>query len=173
MLSLDEIEVVLATEKDVSKITVFLSEPEIDQSFVPILSSRNITIEERVASNFPGGFWLLALHRGEIVGCRGCKGLVRQEGRIVEFSTLAVRASFRGIGLGSLLMQRATEIAFGYYAPLVMQFDSWSTNKAIEKMALKAGFIKKRIFDDPPKRPPGIQSVEFVLDCSSAPYVKK
>jgi len=163
MFGLDEVEVVLATEKDIPRITLFLSEPEIDQSFLLPLSSRNISIAERVGSNFPNGFWLVALHRGKIVGCRGCKGLVMEEGMVVEFSTLAVRTTFRGIGLGSLLMRRASEIALGRYAPLVMRFDSWSTNEAVEKMALEAGFVKKRIFEDPLKRPPGVQSVEYVL----------
>ncbi len=173
MFGLNDVGVVLATEKDIPRIILFLSEPEIDQAFLPPLSSRNISIAERVGSNFTNGFWLVALHRGGIVGCRGCKGLAMEEDRVIEFSTFVVRTTFRGIGLGSLLMCRALEIAFERYAPLVMRFDSWSTNEAIEKIALKVGFVKKRVFDDPLKRPPGVQSVEYVLDCSFAPYIKK
>jgi GNAT superfamily N-acetyltransferase len=163
MFSLNEVEVVLATENDILGIILFLSEPEIDQSFLLPLSSRKISITERVTRNFPDGFWLLALCQGGVAGCRGCRGLTMKKGRVVEFSTLAVRVDFRGIGLGSLLVQRASEIALKRYAPLVMQFDSWSTNEAVEKIALKAGFVKKRTFDDPSKRPPGVQSAEYVL----------
>ena len=70
------------------------------------------------------------------------------------------------IGLGSLLLRRAAEIAFERYAPLTMRFDGWVANQALAKAAARAGFRRNRVFDDPAKRPPGVQSVEYVLDCT-------
>ena len=164
--SLKKVKVALARESDASRIVSFLSDPEIDQSFVYPLSRRDISIEERVRSKFPKGFWLVASFEGKVVGCRGCIGVVDRKHRIVEFSTTAIDPVFRGSGLGVLLLRKAVESAFERYAPLTMKFDSWSTNKAMEKAALRAGFTKTRVFDDPTKRPPGVKSAEYVLDCS-------
>lgn len=158
-----EVKLELATKDDLSRIIDFLSTPEIDHSFVSPLSKRGISIEGRVRKKFEDGFWLIALHNGEVVGCRGCSGLVSTEPRIVEFSTIAISSAFRGRGVGTLLLRRAVEIALERYAPERMRFDGWSTNTALEKAALKAGFQKSRVFDDPTKRPPGVQSVEYVL----------
>lgn len=100
------------------------------------------------------------------MGCRGCNGVVERENRVVEFSTLAVSPGFRRRGVGTQLLRRAVEIAAVRYAPLQMKLDSWSTNVALGRAAVKAGFVRSRTFDDPLKRPPGIQSVEYVLQCS-------
>ncbi len=162
-----EVKITLATETDIPRIVSFLKKPEIDQSFVYPLSRRNVSIKKRVRNKFLNGFWLIALHGRRVVGCRGCNGLVDQKNAIVEFSTIAVAPDFRGKGLGTLLLQRAVKIAFERYSPRMMKFDSWSTNDAMEKTALKAGFTKSRVFEDPIKRPPGVQSVEFILDCSN------
>ena len=163
---LNEIAVTLAREEDAPRIVSFLSAPEVDKSFLYPLSRRNISISERVYSKFPSGFWLVALYQGEIVGCRGCNGLVDEKDKVVEFSTTAVSPLFQGIGLGNLLVRRGVEIALERYTPLTMRFDSWANNLPIERIALKNGFVKTRIFDDPLKRPPGMQSVEYLLDCS-------
>ncbi len=161
------VEVVLATEDDISRIISFLSNPEIDQAFVRPLSNRNTSIEERVRGGLSNGFWLIASYNSTVVGCRGCKGIVDQENKIAEFSTTAVASCYRGSGLGTLLLRTAVSIAFEQYSPLVMRFDSWSTNDAMEKVALKAGFRKGRVYEDPAKRPSGVMSVEYILDCSN------
>ena len=162
-----KITLVLATEQDIPRVVSFLSTPEIDQSFVPPLSQRNTSIKERVRNRFLNGFWLLAVRHGNVIGCRGCKGLVDRHNKVVEFSTLAVSSAFRGCGLVGLLLRTAAGIALERYSPLVMKFDSWVGNTAVEKAALRVGFIRHRAYDDPSKRPPGVQSVEYILDCSS------
>lgn len=164
---LKQVKVVLAKKGDTSRLISFLSSPEIDQSFVYPLSRREVSIKERVCGMFPHGFWLIASYAERIVGCRGCKGIVDQEDRIVEFSTIAIDPAFRGIGLGSRLLRKAIQVALERYVPLIIKFDSWTTNRAMERAALKAGFMKRRVFDDPAKRPFGVKSVEYVLDCSS------
>ena len=161
-----EVELSLATKKDIPRIVSFLSKPEIDRAFVPHLSQRSLSIEERVESKLVKGFWLIAYHNKVIVGCRGCNGIVDQIKGVVEFSTIAVAQNLQRTGIGVLLLRTAVKIALERYAPSVMKFDSWSTNTTIERMALKVGFIKNRTFEDPAKRPPGIQSVEYILDCS-------
>lgn len=167
MPPLEKVKVALAVKGDISRLVAFLSNPEIDQSFVYPLSRRKVPIEERVQAMFPNGFWLIASHEGRIVGCRGCKGVVDWENRTVEFSTTAIDPAFREIGLASRLLRRAVETALERYAPLTIRFDSWTTNVAMERAALKAGFTKGKVFEDPSKRPPGVESVEYVLDCSS------
>ena len=91
-----------------------------------------VSIEERVRSKLSQGFWLIVLHRSEIVGCRGCNGLIDKENKVVEFSTVAINSAFRGSGLGMFLVRKAVEIAFERYSPQKMKFDSWSTNKVID-----------------------------------------
>jgi len=164
---LEEVKISCATEGDIPRIISFLSRPEIDQAFVRPLSNRGISIKERVENKFPNGFWLIASHDEEIVGCRGCKGVIDHERRIVEFSTTAIAPDFRGIGLGPALLRTAVKIAFERYLPLIMRYNSWSTNIAMRKASLKAGFTVSRIFEDPWKRPPGVKSVEYSLDCSN------
>ena len=167
MASPKSVNILLATENDIPGIVAFLETPVIDQSFIYPLSQRMVSIEERVRSKLSQGFWLIVLHRSEIVGCRGCNGLIDKENKVVEFSTVAINSAFRGSGLGMFLVRKAVEIAFERYSPQKMKFDSWSTNKVIEQIALRVGFSKSRSYDDPLKRPPCIQSVEYVLDCST------
>ena len=166
MPTLEDLEVVIATEGSLPNLVHFLRRPEIDRAFVRPLSQRNVSIKERVRSTYQRGFWLIAQHNGNVVGCRGCKGMVDQENAILEFSTTAVAPGFRHIGLATLLLQTAVAIALARYAPRLMRFDSWSTNAMIERVAQKIGFTKTRAYDDPQKRPPGVQSVEYTLDCS-------
>jgi GNAT superfamily N-acetyltransferase len=160
-----KVEFVLATTQDISEIVNFLSMPEIDNAFVFPLSHRLISIEQRVTSKFSDGFWLLARFEGRIVGVRGCKGIIDPEKRIVEFSTIATHPEFRGSGLGTILLKKSVEIAFARYHPLLMKFPSWSTNIGMTKATAKAGFTRGQEFDDPWKRPSGIKSVEYTIDC--------
>lgn len=167
MVSSPNAKVRLATENDLPGLITFLKTPVIDNSFVYPLSQRTTSIEERVHTKFTRGFWVIAVHEGEIVGCRGCNGFSDLENKVVEFSTLAINPGFRGSGLGLALVRTATEIALARYEPRIMKFDSWATNKAVERIALSLGFQKARIYDDPVKRPPGTQSVEYALDCTT------
>lgn len=167
MASSSNTQVRLATEDDLPGLIAFLRTPVIDTSFVYPLSQRTTIFEERVYSKFARGFWVIAVHDGEIIGCRGCNGFSDPENRVVEFSTLAINPGFRGSGLGLALVRTALEISLERYNPRTMKFDSWASNKAVERIALSLGFQKKRIYDDPAKRPPGVQSVEYVLDCTT------
>jgi N-acetylglutamate synthase-like GNAT family acetyltransferase len=164
MFTLEDIRLRLATEKELASIIDFLSTPEIDQSFVRPLSKRSLSIPERVHSKFSQGFWLIALYQGKIVACRACSGIVDRKTKRVELSTMAIAQPFRRQGLGSMLLHEGVMIARERYNPRIISIDSWSTNKAMEKTALGCGFVKRRTFDDPSKRPPGIQSVEYILD---------
>ena len=163
MQNTGEFEVRLAVEADLPQIVAFLSIPVVDQSFVPPLSSRRTGVADRVQNKFKHGFWLIALCGSDIVGCRGCNG--EDSRHVVEFSTLAVAPEFSGRGLGCLLMRRSVQVASTLYTPSMMKFDSWVTNEAVRKIALRIGFTPTRVYDDPEKRPPGIQSVEYVLMC--------
>lgn len=166
MFNLEDINLVLATEKDLQSIVNFLSTPEIDQAFVRPLSQRNTSIPDRVRTKFKDGFWLIAYYQGTMAACRACNGIVDPKKQEVGLSTMAIGSSFRRQGLGSMLLRVGVILARERYNPRITTVDSWSTNRAMEKTALNCGFVKGRVFDDPAKRPPGLQSVEYVLDCS-------
>lgn len=166
MQSANDIRVALATKEDLLDLVDFLSQPEIDQAFVKPLSQRNISIKDRVAHTHEIGFWLLAKNDAQIVGCRGCKGIVVQEPRVVEFTTTAVDPAYRKLGIATLLVQTGIAFAYKRFAPQFMRFDSWATNAQVERMAIRAGFTKGRVYDDPAKRPVGKKSVEYIMDCS-------
>jgi len=158
--SQEEIRIVLANEHDSEELVAFLRSPEIDRSFVPPLTAREISIEARVHTKLQSGFWLIAREDDVIAGCRGCNGLIEKKKRIVEFSTLAIHPAYRRRDLGTRLVIESVDLAVVRYAPDIMKFDSWVTNTFVEEVARNLGFAKHRIYDDP-KRPPGIKSVEY------------
>ncbi len=83
----------LAEEKDIPEIIAFLCRPEIDSAFVYPLSHREIRIEQRVTSKFPNGFWLLARLDGNVIGVRGCKGIIDPQKSIrLSFTSMPARA---------------------------------------------------------------------------------
>ena len=155
-----------ATSGDLQDLVNFLQKPQIDQAFVRPLSQRDVSIDARVHSTFQKGFWLLAKHEDIIVGCRGCKGIVDCEKGILEFTTTAIDPAFQRQGLGTLLFQRGIAAALERYTPRLLRIDSWSGNTRLEKLVTKMGFVKSRTYDDPTKRPAGVLSVEYILDCS-------
>lgn len=160
MTEKSEFEIRLLQEGEADALVRFLSDPLIDQSFVPPLSERTITIDERVTSKMQTGFWMVALNAGVIVGCRGCNGVVDTEKRLVEFSTLAVDPSCRGYGLGAKLLEEAFHLALRRYNPAEMKFDSWVGNIAVERGAIRLGFKKSEPYANP-KRPQGVMSVAY------------
>ena len=155
------------TGGDLQDLVNFLQKPEIDQAFVRPLSQRDVSIDARVHTTFQKGFWLLAKHEGRIVGCRGCKGIVDSEKGILEFTTTAIDPAFQHQGIGTFLFQRGIAAALERYAPRMLRIDSWSGNTRLEKLVTKMGFVKSRTYDDPTKRPAGVLSVEYTLNCSS------
>ena len=165
MLTLDKICVRIAHRGDLDAILRFLETPEIDRTFVRPLSERDISISERVATKFDNGFWLIAMYESVLVACRACSGITDEKKQVVELSTMAISEPFRRKGLGTLLLKEGVKVAREYYDPLTITVDSWSTNSGMERTALMCGFRKMRSFHDPRKRPFGIQTVEYALDC--------
>jgi RimJ/RimL family protein N-acetyltransferase len=157
----------VANTEDQSGLVGFLSRPEIDNMFVAPLSQRAVTIPERVKSKFGTGFWLVMESQGDIIGCRGCNGVIGEAMDTVEFSTTALDPAYAGRGLGRMLLQAGVDEAFSRYRPRRMILDSWTTNTAMKRAALAVGFTEGRVYADPEKRPPGVMSVEYVLDCAS------
>ena len=60
-----------AEASDLNSIERFLSRPEIDKLFDPLLSDpvRGISMRERVEKKFKQGVWMIAQYGGEVVGC--------------------------------------------------------------------------------------------------------
>jgi len=166
MSRFDVVNIILATESMLIELIQFLQQPKIDHAFIRPLSERDVSIRDRVYRIYQSGFWLVALCNGKVIGCRGCKGIIDKQYGILEFSTTVVDSVFRGVGLATLLFQQGVKIAYTRYRPSVMKLDSWSTNKAVERIVLKLGFSKNRVYDDSEKRLPGMQSVEYILDCT-------
>jgi N-acetylglutamate synthase-like GNAT family acetyltransferase len=164
--ALHSLDSIFATGGDLQDLVNFLQKPEIDQAFVRPLSQRDVSINARVHTTFQKGFWLLAKYENFIVGCRGCKGIVDCEKGILEFTTTAIDPAFQRQGIGTLLFQRGIAAALERYAPRLLRIDSWSGNARLEKLVTKMGFVKSRTYDDPTKRPAGVLSVEYILDCS-------
>lgn len=151
----------IATETDKEALMHFLRKPEVDGSFIPPLSARVISIEDRVDEKIVHGFWIVAFDGSKLIGCRGCNGVVDTTEQIVEFSTLAVDSHYRHKGIARQLMQLAFQTALKLYSPRKMRFDSWLTNTAVAHLAQDMGFKKTRVYQDP-KRPDGILSVEYI-----------
>lgn len=163
MSLIDYIQLVVAEDSRIVELCEFLSREDIDRSFVLPLSSRDISIRERVVKIQKQGFWLLAIHGNKIVGCRGCKGIVDEKEDILEFSTTVVDPSYRGIGLGMLIFRQGVKLARDRYKPKVVRMDSTPDNEAIKRMAADSGFVVSRIYDDPVKRGSGGKSIEYIL----------
>ena len=152
--------------KDAEVLIAFLQRPEIDGSFLPPLSQRPVSIATRVHSKMESGFWLIARRGTEILGCRGCNGLVDPVFRIVEFSTMSLAPEARGLGLGKLLMVEAIALSLQLYQPRQIRLDSTEGNQAMAGLMKSLGFRVSRVYPDPEKRPPGVRSVEYILDIS-------
>lgn len=160
------IKVDLATIESLNGLIDFLSRPEIDLAFVRPLSQRSTNIATRVLSTFQKGFWLLARQDALIIGCRGCNGILSDQPGVLQFSTTAIAPAFQNQGLGRLLLQKGVEVAFQRYSPRIMVLDSWSGNAQFEHTVTKLGFVKSREYEDPVKRPVGVKTVEYILDCN-------
>jgi ribosomal protein S18 acetylase RimI-like enzyme len=166
------INVDIATSQSLNGIVDFLSQPDIDLTFVRPLSQRSTSIATRVLSTFHKGFWLLARQDALIIGCRGCNGIIGDKPGVLQFSTTAVAPAFQNQGLGRFLIQQGVEVAFQRYSPRIMVLDSWSGNTQFEHTVTKLGFVKSREYEDLVKRPLGIKTVEYILDCRNWPFRK-
>lgn len=157
----DKYEIKIAEKEDLEELIKFIEKPEIDNLFITPLSSRNITIEERVHSKFNQGVWLLLLFEGKIIGCRA---LIPNEKKEVMFSTFAIDPAFQKKGLGKKLYGASIETAKKKFKCKTILVDSWNTNKTAGILAAKFGFQKFQEFDDPKKRPKGIRTVIYKLE---------
>ncbi|HIH66276.1 MAG TPA: GNAT family N-acetyltransferase [Nanoarchaeota archaeon] len=150
---------IIANEGDLEKLTGFLSRPEIDLAFIKPLSSRAISIAERVYSKYKAGLWALAIDEGGNVA--GCCALIPRE-KEVEISTYAVSPEHQGHGIGSALLDFLIlegKERYNQYKTIIM--DSWEGNKAVERIMQKTGFVLREAYEDPDKRPPGVKTVVY------------
>lgn len=152
-----------AVQSDLLHIINFLSIPEIDNAFVLPLSQRSETIESRVLSRFSRGFWITLWDGNILCGCWSVSYDISQEK--ATFSTLAIKPSYQGKGLGKWLMRESIGLCIAEYNPKRMQFDSWHTNQAIKTLASQLGFVGVAEYDEPSKRPPGIKNVLYERVC--------
>lgn len=155
----------LAQENDLEELISFLKLPVIDNMFVRPLSQRSISVEKRVREKYEKGKWILLVDDDKIVGCRGV--VYDEEKNTVQFSTFAIHPDYHGRGFGNKVYQYSIDLSKSSYHPKKILVDSWGTNIASKKMAEKFGFVKIKEFEDPDKRPPGITTVVYELNCNS------
>lgn len=149
----------VAEKKDLGNIVKFLSEPDIDNSFIKPLSERDITITDRVVRKYINGVWLLATYKKDIAGCLA----LIENPHDVEISTYAVSAQYRGQGIGSILLNYAYEKTKELYKTHnYITLDSWGGNEAITHLMKKHGYKLIKDYDDPIKRPKGYTTVVYI-----------
>jgi hypothetical protein len=158
----------LATKDDRQKLIDFLYKPVIDNQFNLPLSKRDISIPERVDKKLenPDSFWIIAVNRGQIIGCISAEAKSDPETgfRSVMASTLALDPEYGsqliGVSLGHASIDEAINglKADHYFA------DSWEGNEPFKRAMIASGFDIHGYIDDPDKRPPGVRTILYKMN---------
>ena len=147
----------VAQKEDLNNIISFLSQPEIDNAFCKPLSDRNISITERVFLKNKEGLWVLAKIENKIVACVA----IIPEGKGVIFSTFACFQNIESKLAGGGVCEKSLKIARENFDVSFIEIDSWEGNEFINRFLTKRGFKKIKIYPDPEKRPPSVNSVLY------------
>jgi hypothetical protein len=144
------------------RIIDFLKTPGVDNSFVKPLSQRDLSITQRVDKYYREGTWIIG-HKSENI--RGCVA-VRQNADAAYLSTFALvhKPSLNDLKLGLGLLDYVIQYASIELKAKVIDTDSWENNSVVEKLLLRKGFKINARYDDPAKRPPGVQTVYYVKE---------
>lgn len=129
----------IAESNDLNKIINFLTKPEIDNMFVYPLSSRWLSINERVVNKFNEWTWVILLDCLNVIWCRA---IIPFENDKVMLSTFAVDPKYQWKWLWKILYQYSIDVAIKKYNPKEIYVDSWNTNSVAFSLAKKFGFEK-------------------------------
>jgi len=152
----------IAKKDELLDIINYLIIPEIDLSFVRPLSQRNISIKERVYTDFNKWYWLVLKDNDNLI--RWTLACI-MENNIAYLSTFSVSNVIVGHGFGKKLIFDVEMILKSLFPEINAIFlDSWSTNKWVASIMKEFWFTKIKEYEDKEKRVDWVKTVLYKKD---------